>query len=80
MLLRADVVVGHSDKDIKRDNPQIWCHDLVPNELYNVLYTSNCIFASKDKDGITNSNTLAQTLLFVSHITKLVFVQSGGAL
>lgn len=70
---------GHSDKDIKRDNAQIWCRDLVPDELYNVLYTSNCIFASKDKDGNTNGNKFSTNTLFVSHITKLVFVSEWGS-
>lgn len=70
---------GHIDKDIKRDNAQIWCCDLVPDELYNVLYTSNCIFASKDKDGNTNGNKFSTNTLFVSHITKLVFVSEWGS-
>ncbi len=71
---------GHSDKDIKRDNPQIWCHDLVPNELYNVLYTSNCIFASKDKDGITNSNTFSTNTFICLSYNKASFCFRVGEL
>lgn len=69
---------GRNEKDIKRDNPQIWCRDPAPDELYNVLYTSNCIFASKDKDGNTNDNKFSTNTLFVSQITKLVFVSEWG--
>lgn len=70
---------GRNEKDIKRDNPQIWCRDPAPDELYNVLYTPNCIFASKDKDGNTNINTFYTNTLFVSQITKLVFVSERGS-